>query len=68
LGSATVAFVVAAILVEIAVEILRSIVDRRRRERTGFGGTQDIAIWGIIINLLLILGALISGTIWLMTR
>ena len=64
----TVLFVAMGIFSIVATEVLRSIVDRRRRERDGFGGTQDIAICGMVIGWLCIVGAVICGTGWLLTR
>lgn len=67
-GATTVFFVVAAGVDLIGLEIVRSVVDRRRKERDGMGGTQDIAIWGVMIGWLLIIAALISGSLWLWNR
>ncbi len=44
----TIFFVFLGILSLIITEILRSVVDRKRLERDGLGGTQDIAIGGMI--------------------
>lgn len=64
--TATVLFVALGILSLVVTEVLRSIVDRRRRERDGLGGTQDIAICGMLFGWLWIVGALICGAAWLM--
>ena len=50
LTNATVSFVVLGILSIVVTEILRSVVDRKRLERDGLGGTQDIAIYGMIVG------------------
>ncbi len=65
--TATVLFVALGIMSLLVTEIVRSIVDRRRRERDGLGGTQDIAICGMVIGWLCILGAIICGVGWLLT-
>ena len=67
-GIATVAFIVAAGVALVVTEIIRSIVDRKRKEKNGVGGTQDIAIWGVLIGYLLMLGALVCGSFWLFNR
>ncbi|MFG0295455.1 MAG: hypothetical protein ACF8PG_06065 [Maioricimonas sp. JB045] len=54
-------------MIMVVTEILRSIVDRRRRERDGIGGTQDIALWGTLLSwLCLITAAGWSAVAWLM--
>ena len=65
--TASVLFVALGIMSLLVTEIVRSIVDRRRRERDGLGGTQDIAICGMVIGWLCILGAIICGVGWLLT-
>ena len=65
--NAAAVLVVAAILEQIAVEVLRSIIHRKRKRRDGMGGTQDIAMWGMFLGWALIVGALICGTVWLLT-
>lgn len=67
-GAITVFFVVAAGVDMIGLEIVRSIVDRRQKERDGLGGTQDIAIWGVLIGYVFIVAAFISGMFWLWNR
>jgi hypothetical protein len=67
-GTAVIVLVVAAILELIAVEILRSVIHRRRERRDGIGGTQDIAMWGTLIGWLLIIGAGTCGMIWILNR
>ena len=64
-GALTVFFVIAAVMDLFGLEIIRSVVDRRRRERDGIGGTQDIAIWGMLIGWIFIFAALFSGAMWL---
>lgn len=63
--TATVLFVALGILSLVVTEVLRSIVDRKRRERDGLGGTQDIAICGMVIGWCCIVGAIVCGTVWL---
>ncbi|MEW4490936.1 hypothetical protein AB1L42_22840 [Thalassoglobus sp. JC818] len=56
----------AAILVFTAVgammmtEVLRSIIHARRKSKDGLGGTQDIAMWGTIISIALLIAAAVS--------
>lgn len=64
--TATVLFVVLGILSLVATEVLRSIIDRKRRDRDGLGGTQDIAICGMVLGWLCVLGAIVSGAGWLL--
>jgi hypothetical protein len=63
--NATIFFVVLGTLSLIITEILRSVVDRKRLERDGLGGTQDIAIGGMIVCGLCVVGAIICGLGWL---
>lgn len=66
--NATIFFVVLGILSLIITEILRSVVDRKRLERDGLGGTQDIAIGGMIVGWLFAIAAAICGLGWLIQR
>lgn len=63
--NATIFFAVLGILSLIVTEILRSVVDRKRLEHDGLGGTQDIAIGGMIVCGLCFVGAIICGLGWL---
>jgi hypothetical protein len=63
--NATIFFVVLGILSLVITEILRSVVDRKRLERDGLGGTQDIAIGGMIAGWLFAIAATICGLGWL---
>ncbi len=47
LAGASIAFVALALVTLIGMEVIRSVVDARRKQATGVGGTQDIAMWGI---------------------
>jgi hypothetical protein len=67
-GAATVVLVLAAILEMIAIEVVRSIIHRRRERHDGLRGTQYIAMWGSLIGGLLLIAALICGAIWMLTR
>ncbi len=67
-GTAAVVLVIAAILELIAVEVLRSVIHRRRERRDGIGSTQDIAMWGMFVGWAIIIGAVICGVIWLLSR
>lgn len=63
--NSTIFFVFLGILSLIITEILRSVVDRKRLERDGLGGTQDIAIGGMIVGWLFAIAAIICGLGWL---
>ena len=63
--NATIFFVVLGILSLVITEILRSVVDRKRLERDGLGGTQDIAIGGMFVCGHCLVGAFICGLGWL---
>ena len=65
-GIATAILIFTAIFEMISVEVLRSIVHRRRKRRDGLGGTQDIAMWGTLIGWVLIMAALVCAAIWLL--
>jgi hypothetical protein len=66
--NATTFFVILGILSIVVTEILRSAVDRKRRERDGFGGTGDIAIYGMIFGWACAIGAIVCGVGWLLQR
>ena len=61
----TIAFVlaVAGVLSMVVTEVLRSIIHARRKSKDGFGGTQDIAMWGTITCGFLLIAAAVSGII-----
>jgi hypothetical protein len=61
----TFALVFASVICMIATEILRSIAHKRREEQDGLGGTQDIAMWGTLLGMVLLLGSCVSGLLWL---
>jgi hypothetical protein len=67
-GTAT--FVLAVILIAIIVgtDLVRAVVDRRRREATGYGGTQDIAMWGTLAAFVCLVFLLICGGFWIATK
>ena len=48
----------------IGMEILRSVVHRRRERTQGIGGTQDIAMWGTFLGLAFFIGAGICLLLW----
>ncbi|MHB9105607.1 MAG: hypothetical protein ACYDCO_01010 [Armatimonadota bacterium] len=48
--------------------MLRGIINRRRERASGLGGTQDIAIKGLLITAVCIVGALVCGGMWLLHR
>lgn len=67
-GAAAVLLVCALALELIAVELLRSIIHRKRERRDGLGGTQDIAMWGTAIGWLLLIAGLVCGVLWFFKR
>ena len=67
-GILAIVFIGLAFAVMVGMEILGSIVHRRRERLYGIGGTQDIAMWGTFIVLALYIGAAISGLIWILQR
>jgi hypothetical protein len=66
--TATALFVALGILSLVVTEVLRSIVDRKRRERDGLGGTQDIAICGMVFGWICVVAAIVCGAGWLLTK
>lgn len=42
----------------IGLEVVRSVVDARRRRATGVGGTQDIATWSLILTVIFLVAAI----------
>lgn len=61
-------FVAAGIATLIITEVIRSFVDHHRVRVYGCGGTQDIALWGLLVTGIFELGAVISGSLWLWYR
>ena len=59
---------IGAIASPFATNVVRGIVDARRVRREGLGGTQDIVMWGIGINLMLLIGAAACWGVWLTNR
>ncbi|QDT59437.1 hypothetical protein SV7mr_19440 [Stieleria bergensis] len=59
--------VFAAISVMILTEVLRSVIHARRKSKDGLGGTPDIAMWGSLICIGLMIAAAICGIVSLMT-
>ena len=64
----TTVFALAALATPIVIEVVRSIVHRRRAQRDGLGGTQDIALWGSLVGFLLVAVTIVCGIAWLVTR
>ena len=50
-------------VIPITIHILRNIVDRRRLQREGLGGTQDIAMWGTLVMFVWLLATI---TCWIL--
>jgi len=64
----TIVFALAAVATPILTEVLRSVVHRRRAQRDGLGGTQDIALWGSLVGFFLVAVTIVCGITWLLTR
>lgn len=64
-GTAT--FVAALVFIGIIIgtDVLRGIVDRHRTRATGYGGTQDIAMWGTVAALVWLIVVIVCGGIWI---
>ena len=60
-ANVTIAFFVLGVVSAIATEFARSIMNHRRIQQRGVGGTQDIAICGLLIMVVCILGTVVSG-------
>ena len=57
-------FAICSFVSMIVTEIIRSIVHRRREKRYGLGGTQDIAMWGTLVTIVLQISAIACALIW----
>ena len=68
LTAATVTCVALAAVTLIGLEVVRSVVDARRKRATGIGGTQDIAIWGLVLTGIFLTAAIVLGVICLVMR
>ena len=55
--------VLIAVATTVGTEIARSIVHRRRERLRGIGGTQDIAIVGMLVSAMCYLAAAVCGII-----
>lgn len=64
----TLFFVALSIVSPVVTDILRSVIHRRRERREGIGGTQDIAMWGMLVGFGCMLAAGICGLGWYLTR
>jgi hypothetical protein len=61
-------FTVAAFASLILLEVVRAIVNRIRVKKTGFGGTQDIAVVGLLITGIPLVLAFACWAVWLAMR
>ena len=61
---AAIVFTAAFAIGPLAINILRSVVHRRRHRRDGLGGTQDIAMWGTFTMLAFGVLAAICWSVW----
>ena len=48
-----------------ATSVVRSVVHRHRERVYGIGGTQDIAMWGMLVAWAFLIAAMVTGVIWL---
>jgi hypothetical protein len=67
-GVVPIILTVSAIAVLMATSVLRSVVHRHRERVQGIGGTQDIAMWGLVVAWALLIAAMVTGVIWLAHR
>lgn len=58
LAAAAVMLTALAAATLIGLEVVRSVVDARRRRATGVGGTQDIATWSLILTVIFLVAAI----------
>ena len=58
---ATIFFITSLIITPVGIEISRSIIHKKREKENGWASTQDIAMYGMIIGSICVLGSLISG-------
>ena len=64
----TTVFALAALATPIVIEVVRSVVHRRRAQRDGLGGTQDIAMSGTLVGFFLFAVTIVCGIAWFLTR
>src|SRR5258708_259467 len=64
-GAVPIILTVAPVAVLMATSVLRSFVHRHRERVHGIGGTQDIAMWGLLVAWALLIAAMVTGVIWL---
>jgi hypothetical protein len=67
-GTLTAVFALACVAAPIVTEVVRSVVHRRREQRDGLGGTQDIAMWGTLVGFFLFASTVVCGIAWVVTR
>ena len=65
--SMAIGFFGAAMSTLVATEVLRSVVHAKRKGKDGLGGTQDIAMWGTFLSLLLAVVSIFSTFCWLLS-
>ena len=65
---AGIAFTIAFLAVVLLTEVLRAVVDKRRRVRDGLGGTQDIAIVGTFAMIGCGVAAGVCWIMWFLAR
>ena len=56
----TLFWIAAGVVTLIGIEILRSVVHRRRVKLYGIGGTQDISLYGSLVLIVMLLCAIAS--------
>jgi hypothetical protein len=58
--TAAIILAVGFVLSLIVTERVRDIVDARRVRERGIGGTQDVALWGLLVALVLVIASLVG--------
>jgi drug/metabolite transporter superfamily protein YnfA len=61
-------FAALGIVAIVITEVVRSIVDRHRVRTQGHGGTQDIAICGMLVMAFCAVSCIVCLLIWLVRR
>ncbi|MFT5051661.1 MAG: hypothetical protein ACI8QZ_003081 [Chlamydiales bacterium] len=63
-----IAFTIAFLVGGLLIEVLRLVVDRRRRVNDGLGGSQDMAMAGTIARIVCGVLAVVAWVGWILTR
>jgi uncharacterized membrane protein len=61
-------FLFASVVTPVIVDVLRSVVHRKRKNLNSIGATQDISMWGSFIGIVFVLGTVLCGIGWYLTK